>query len=571
MINLDNILHERLAIVGGTGSGKSYTARGLVERVLGAGGRVGVIDPTGVWYGLRMKPDGKGAGFPVVMFGGDHSDVPLNETAGRVIGQAVASTHQSWVIDTSALKSKAAERRFMLDFLDSIFEANREDLTLVVDEADRFSPQRMNPESARLHERMEEIVRRGRVRGFTPWLITQRPASLNKDVLSQATAMICMRMTGKHDRDAMAAVIEGQADKSVAKSIVDAMPRHKVGSGLVWAPQQDILAPVQFPKIVTADTMRAPKPGERQAAKVLPAIDVGALREKLVTVEAEAKANDPKVLRAEIAKLKADLAKASKAAPDLAGVSAAELARVRKTAFAQGELKGYGGAMTDAAPLFQGLFAVRRQQDHTGELLQTRLNALRTVAENATSPLEPTPKATPGIVHQQKPFAPAPAPRPIVPSGTNGSLPKAERLILTVLAQRAGNGVNGVPLDRIAVIAGYAVKGGGFNNAIGSLRGKQFITRDEYPRITHEGLAALGPFEPLPTGNDLLMHWMGKLPKAERTILAAAACGHSDKEAIAREAGYEPTGGGFNNALGRLRTLGLISGRGAIELHEDLR
>lgn len=82
MINLDKILTERLAIVGGTGSGKSYTARGLVERVLAAKGRVGVIDPTGVWYGLRMKPDGKSAGFPVVMFGGDHSDVPLNETAG---------------------------------------------------------------------------------------------------------------------------------------------------------------------------------------------------------------------------------------------------------------------------------------------------------------------------------------------------------------------------------------------------------------------------------------------------------------------------------------------------------
>ena len=30
-------------------------------------------------------------------------------------------------------------------------------------------------------------------------------------------------------------------------------------------------------------------------------------------------------------------------------------------------------------------------------------------------------------------------------------------------------------------------------------------------------------------------------------------------------------GGGFNNALSSLRTLGLISGRGVIELHEDLR
>ena len=563
MTDLNRILTERLAIVGGTGSGKSYTARGLVERVLGAGGRVGVIDPTGVWYGLRMKPDGRGAGFPVVMFGGDHSDVPLNETAGRVIGQAVASTHQSWVIDTSALKSKAAERRFMLDFLDSIFEANREDLTLVVDEADRFSPQRMNPESARLHERMEEIVRRGRVRGFTPWLITQRPASLNKDVLSQATAMICMRMTGKHDRDAMAAVIEGQADKSVAKAIVDAMPRHKVGSGLVWAPQQDILAPVQFPKIMTADTMRAPKPGERRAEKKLPAIDIGALREQLVTVEAEAKANDPKVLRAEIAKLKAHLLKVVEHKTNLPVVVMPDekaILKARQEGFADG-LKALAKAEKQAQIVFSKVDSAAATARDAWEALQ------KTLAMEPPKVVPPRP--SPGITHQQKPFVSlSPAARLMTASdtrnmSTNGSLPKAERLILTVLAQHGE-----VPVERVAAIAGYAVKGGGFNNALGSLRSKGYI---QGLKITDAGLEALGPFDPLPTGEELLRHWMGRVGKAERSILEAASRGLSDKESIAREAGYEPTGGGFNNALGRLRTLGLISGRGAIELHEDLR
>jgi hypothetical protein len=34
---------------------------------------------------------------------------------------------------------------------------------------------------------------------------------------------------------------------------------------------------------------------------------------------------------------------------------------------------------------------------------------------------------------------------------------------------------------------------------------------------------------------------------------------------------YEPNGGGFNNALSRLRTLGIIEGRGDIQLAEQLR
>ncbi len=34
--------------------------------------------------------------------------------------------------------------------------------------------------------------------------------------------------------------------------------------------------------------------------------------------------------------------------------------------------------------------------------------------------------------------------------------------------------------------------------------------------------------------------------------------------------GYEPNGGGFNNALSKLRTLELISGRGELRASEDL-
>lgn len=262
-MNLSQILTERLAIVGGTGSGKSYTARGLVEKLLAtAHGRVGIIDPTGVWHGLRVTADGKSAGFPVVIFGGDRSDVPLMETAGRVVAQAVAATHQSWIIDTSALKTKAAERRFMLDFLDALFESNRADITLVVDEADRFSPQRMSPETARLHERMEEIVRRGRVRGFTPWLITQRPAVLNKDVLSQADGLIAFNLTASQDRDAIGAWIEGQADKAEERRILAELPKLERGTAMVWVPGRGILDRAAFPLSATYDSGRTPKRGE---------------------------------------------------------------------------------------------------------------------------------------------------------------------------------------------------------------------------------------------------------------------------------------------------------------------
>jgi hypothetical protein len=42
------------------------------------------------------------------------------------------------------------------------------------------------------------------------------------------------------------------------------------------------------------------------------------------------------------------------------------------------------------------------------------------------------------------------------------------------------------------------------------------------------------------------------------------------KEELAAKTGYEANGGGFNNALGRLRTLELVQGRGEIGASDNL-
>jgi hypothetical protein len=80
------------------------------------------------------------------------------------------------VIDLSELGSSAARRRFMAAFSEALYEANEEPLHLVLDEADLWAPQRPIKGWESLLGHIEEIVRRGRVRGFIPWLITQRPA-----------------------------------------------------------------------------------------------------------------------------------------------------------------------------------------------------------------------------------------------------------------------------------------------------------------------------------------------------------------------------------------------------------
>jgi hypothetical protein len=148
-------------------------------------------------------------------------------------------------------------------------------------------------------------------------------------------------------------------------------------------------------------------------------------------------------------------------------------------------------------------------------------------------------------------------------------LGKAERMILTALAQH-GPASKG----RVAILTQYSGGGGAFNNALGALRTLGLISRGEPIAITPEGEEALGQWEPLPTGRALFDWWMQSpsLGKAERAILSAIvdAGRELSKEEVGEMAQYEPSGGSFNNALGRLRTLGLIVGYRSIEAAQEL-
>src|ERR1700720_1841874 len=105
-------LDDRIAIVGTAGSGKTYAAKGFVERLLDIGARVAIVDPLGVWWGLRASADGSAAGYPAVVFGGKHADVPITAETGPALGRMIASEALACVVDLSELGSNAARRRF---------------------------------------------------------------------------------------------------------------------------------------------------------------------------------------------------------------------------------------------------------------------------------------------------------------------------------------------------------------------------------------------------------------------------------------------------------------------------
>lgn len=545
----DAALDADIAILGKKGRGKTYVARGLVERLLAMKRRVLVLDPLSTWWGLRVGADGKSPGYSVAVFGGPHGDLAINEHAGRPLARVIASENLPSVIDLGAMR-KAEQNRFVGDLLDELFARNRAPLTIVLEEADAFAPQQpMNDDSTRVLGEVDRIARRGRAYGFRLISISQRAAKLHKDVLTQLSVLVALGVTSPQDRDAIKAWVEGNADRDKARDVYASMAELKVGEGWVWAPDFDILERVRFPKNRTLDTSKTPEHGAAAVApKNLADVDVAAVREALAQAQQQAEADDPKALRKRIAELEAEKRRAATVAP---AADPAAIERAREAGYLEGLRIGRADGWADGA--------------------QRTLAAAREALAGLALPSLPA-------LPDQAPYAPAPRPTTPRPAQTrpaphlNGSgekMPRAERLILTALAQYP----TGRTKVQIAVLTGYAVTGGGFQNALGALRSRGMIDGRDMVIATAEGIAALGSYDALPHGDALLEHWMGQLGKAERSILFAVAAAYPatlTREQVAERAGYEASGGGFQNALGRLRTLELVSGRGELRASDAL-
>jgi len=390
----DTYLEEDIAVLGRKGGGKTYTSKGLVERLLDMGRRVLILDPLGVWAGLRTGADGCSAGYPVAIFGGQHGDLPLEPAAAVPIADVIARNNVPAVLDISEL-SKTAQQSFLLAFLRELRRVNTEALTLVLEEADVFAPQNpMGDDSKALHSEIDWICRRGRFRGFRLITITQRPARLSKDVLTQAATLIMHRLPAPQDRDAVKAWVDGNGDRDQAKEVFDTLARLDTGEAWVWSTVDNALSRTRFPRIKTLDTSATPKAGEKRIApKTLAQVDLGPIRAALA--EAAVAAAAEKGARG---RSPSGGSGGQPAAPTPELIAAAEQ-RGRDAGFAD----GYALATTEWREQFGQIDACLR--DVFGRLMSGapgRSEPAAAVRPRDTSlPASPAPKASPRPARQQ--------------------------------------------------------------------------------------------------------------------------------------------------------------------------
>lgn len=559
---------ETFGILGRRGSGKSHTGSVMAEEMLKLRVPIVAYDPTGAWYGLKSSVDGKSPGYPVVIFGGEHADVPLAEVDGEMIARAIVAERFPAILDCSLLR-KGSRLRLMADFLETLYHENREAIHFFGDELHTIAPLNLrNVGEASVYQSrcvgaIEDIILQGRRRGIGMTGMSQRPALVNASVRSQFGTLIAMQMNAPLDRQAIAEWIEEKGTEEEGEKLLAQLPRLERGTGIVWSTVFDILKTVKFRARETFDSGRTPGVGEKRIEpKAWAEIDIDKLGATIAAKREEKKANDPKELQRQLADLRKQLAAAgtAKTVEKVKEVQILGEAHVKRLEAIAGKLEGEGRKLVE-----------------TGEKMLAEAAAVRHTVTTATARMagaaapvnRPVPRAV--MVKPSRPVLAKPAGDAV----GRDALAGPARKIIDAIAWLESIGISEPEQTAVAFLAGYTYGGGAFNNPRGALRTKDLV--DYLPgnriKLTDAGRAlASVPDEPL-TQEGIHAKVMEVLPGPEQRILAPLLSAYPNgmtNDELAAAAGYSGGGGAYNNPRGRLRTLGLVEYRNGQVVARDI-
>ncbi len=579
-----DFVSQSAAILARKRAGKSYTARKLVEQLMKAGEQVIIIDPKGDWHGILSSADGKSAGYPVTIFGGEHQHVPLEVRGGELVAKIAVEERLSMLLDLSEFR-KHEVATFSTDFLETLYrlkakEANRTTVMLVVDEADAIAPQKPMPNEARMLGAISDVVRRGGQRGLGCLLITQRSAVLSKDVLTQTQVLVAMKTIAPQDLEAIEAWVNVHGTVEQRKTLMASLPSLPVGEGWFWSPgwptDAGVFQRVKIDPIETFDSGATPKPGEKRIKpKKVAAVDIVRMRSLMAETIERAKADDPKELKKRIAELE----KAAKKLPQsttesVNGITLGEF----EVVIDRRDLENILQSATDMEEEFGTLNKAGARLQDVSRALSARVHRARlTGSESLSKRLKKAPTPEHSAAKLTAPSGLTPRQRAVRATASVGGTRDPSIgdsglcRMLIALAQNPG----GLTRRRLGLMAGVSSKSGTFSTYLSRARAGGWIDGKSDISITGSGLAALGHYTPLPEGDELRNYWLREIGDDSGAARMLRVLAEAYPEALSRavlgeRADISSASGTFSTYLSRLRGLELVEGKSEIKLSEEL-
>lgn len=217
-----DFVREKIFICGVTGSGKSFTAGLLMEEINQVGLQFVCFDVLGAHGGLQQLPNVEG----------------LEPKSGETVNikglvQRLKQEPTSFVVDISDL-SVSKQQTLIAEYCDEMLtqKLNKGIMTFF-EECQDFVPQRGQPLSFGSIVRMCKL---GRQYGYGVCLISQRPASVSKDALSQCSVYLIHNLINHRDLKAVEDQMGFGTDREQLKKVLTDISAAAQGEVICYSP-----------------------------------------------------------------------------------------------------------------------------------------------------------------------------------------------------------------------------------------------------------------------------------------------------------------------------------------------
>ncbi len=189
-----DVLTGRSFITGKSGSGKSNTASVVIENLLDSGFPVMIVDTDGEYYGLKEE-------YEILHAGADEEcDIVVSPEHAEKIASLALEQNVPIILDVSGYLEESTADELLLKVVRQLFAKEKKlkkPFLLVVEECHEYIPEGggMN-ETGRM---LIKVGKRGRKHGLGIVGISQRPADVKKDFITQCDWLCWHRLTWDND------------------------------------------------------------------------------------------------------------------------------------------------------------------------------------------------------------------------------------------------------------------------------------------------------------------------------------------------------------------------------------
>lgn len=190
----EEVLTGRGFAFGKSGYGKSNSASVVIEELLEDGHACLVVDTDGEYYGLKDTYE------VVHATGDDEGDLRVGPEHADHLAELAIEENVPVILDVSSFLDPDDADQLVGKVARALFakaKKLRKPFLLVVEECHEYIPQQGSPGFAGQH--ITRIAKRGRKHGLGLLGISQRPANVDKDAVTQANWITWHRLTFKND------------------------------------------------------------------------------------------------------------------------------------------------------------------------------------------------------------------------------------------------------------------------------------------------------------------------------------------------------------------------------------